>query len=306
MTRVPSVLGQIPRYGWWTLVGGVLFFLSGVGGGHWFPALAGLGALIFFGFLVRSLMDKPDDTKPFPWPSDLRAAAEEMARPIDPEHKRVVPLDEKGATLAKVAVTREGLDHLLVQQPPLWRWAAFTSVLVQRRNAAQPRLRNCTLGYQPTAGAPLSGSAYSAVAVHAMQEIADLVTQLEQFMLSPGFVGGLKSFSQNDGAEPESILHIANRLMDYHERFLQEAERCLHTPVHTDVIVFVQDMGAFTMCPLAGFEQFIRTMCQRIAEGQELLPYADDTVQLDDANLAIKLPDGLTDRIHAHIERFRP
>jgi hypothetical protein len=33
------------------------------------------------------------------------------------------------------------------------------------------------------------------------------------------------------------------------------------------VIVFVQDMGAFTMCPLAGYEQFIETMCTRFAEG---------------------------------------
>jgi hypothetical protein len=36
------------------------------------------------------------------------------------------------------------------------------------------------------------------------------------------------------------------------------------------------------------------------------MPYADDTVQLDDVNLAINLPDGLSDRITAHIRRFRP
>ena len=96
-----------------------------------------------------------------------------------------------------------------------------------------------------------------------MQSVADLVTQLEQFMLSPGFTGALKSFSEADGAEPDAVLHIANRLMDYHESFLTEAERCLQTPVETDVIVFVQDMAAFTMCPLAGYEQFI----QRCAAG---------------------------------------
>ena len=254
-----DLLGQLPRYAWWTLIGGLLLLVMGMGGGLWFPSLAGLAALGTFGWFVRSALGKPDEREPFPWPSDLRAAAEGMARPIDPEPKRLLPTDEKAATVAKVAPTKEALDRLFVDRPPLWRWAAFTSVVVQRRNDVQPRLRSCALGYQPTAGTPIGGRQYSAIAVHAMQSVADLVTQLEQFMLSPGFTGALKSFSEADGAEPDAILHIANRLMDYHESFLTEAERCLHTPVETDVIVFVQDMAAFTMCPLAGYEQFIQS-----------------------------------------------
>ena len=123
-------------------------------------------------------------------------------------------------------------------------------------------------------------------------------------MLSPGFTGALKSFSVDDGAEPDAVLHIANRLMDYHESFLAQAERCLHTTVNRDVTVFVQDMGALTMCPLAGFEQFIETMCRRVAEGRELLPHAEGTVLLDDVQLAISLPDGLAQRITAHIKEF--
>ena len=304
-TSGADLIGQLPRYAWWTLIGGILFFVVGVGNGLWFAALAGLAALGTFGWFVRSALGKPDEREPFPWPSDLRAAAEGMARPIDPEPERLLPPNEKAASIAKVAPTKEALDQLFVDRPPLWRWAAFTSVVVQRRNNVQPRLRTCALGYQPRAGTPVGGRQYSGVAVHAMQDIADLVTQLEQFMLSPGFTGALKSFSEKNGAEPDAILHIANRLMDYHESFLTEAERCLQTPVETDVIVFVQDMGAFTMCPLAGYEQFIEMMCSRFAEGQELVPYADDTVQLDDVNLAIRLPDGLSERIQAHIGRYR-
>ena len=305
-TTGADLRGQLPRYAWWTLIGGLLFLVVGLGGGLWFPALAGLAALGTFGWFVHSARGKPDEREPFPWPSDLRAAAEGMARPIDPEPKRLLPPDEKAATIAKIAPTKEALDRLFADRPPLWRWAAFTSVVVQRRNNVQPRLRTCALGYQPTAGTPIAGRQYSAIAVHTMQSVADLVTQLEQFMLSPGFTGALKSFSEKDGAEPDAILHIANRLMDYHESFLTEAERCLQTPVETDVIVFVQDMAAFTMCPLAGYEQFIEAMCSRFAEGQEIVPYADDTVQLDDVNLAIRLPDGLSERIGAHIRRYRP
>lgn len=48
-------------------------------------------------------------------------------------------------------------------------------------------------------------------------------------------------------------------------------------------------------------------MCARIAEAQELLPYsAGGTLLLDDVNLEISLPDGLADRVLAHVTRFNP
>ena len=48
-------------------------------------------------------------------------------------------------------------------------------------------------------------------------------------------------------------------------------------------------------------------MCARIAEAQKRLPSAPDadTPQFDDANLEIAVPDGLMERINAHIDRFK-
>ena len=60
------------------------------------------------------------------------------------------------------------------------------------------------------------------------------------------------------------------------------------------------------MCPLVGYDRFIMTMCSRMAEGRELLPYVNGQAQLDEANLAIELPDGLMDHIHRHSKRFNP
>ncbi len=227
-----------------------------------------------------------------------------MTRPIDPEPKRILPKDENAPTIAAVASTKEALADLLREKPPLWRFAVFTSVLVQRRNAVQPRLRNCALGYQPRSGTLIGGQSYSVLAYDAMHEVADVVEQVEHFMLSPGFTGALGTAEEEDSLDADAIQHIANRLMDYHEDLLQHAERCLQTPVETDAIVFVQDVGTVTMCPLAGYEKFIRTMCDRVAEGRELLPYAKGTVRLDDAKLAIDMPGGLMDRVTAHIKRF--
>ena len=66
-------------------------------------------------------------------------------------------------------------------------------------------------------------------------------------------------------------------------------------------------MGTFTLCPLLGYQKFITTMCARIGEAQDLLPYTSrgEVVALDDATLTMTLPDGLTDQLIGHIKGFR-
>lgn len=286
------------------LVGAVMLALA-LGGRSWLLGLIALGLLARAGWRLYRDGRTASLDQPWPWPPDLRAQAEAMARAVDPTPKRLLPPHEKASAIARVATTKEDLSRLIADKPPAWPWALFTSVLVQRRNAVQGRLRTVASGYQPRAGLPpISGQAYAQVAYGVMRSVADLVGQLEQFMLSPAFKG---AFGEAEaGADADAIVAIANRLMDYHEAFLVQAETCLQTPVQSEAHAFVADMGAFTLCPLAGFEQFIATMCARIGEAQDLLPYADPTatIALDDAQLAMTLPDGLSERITAHVGRF--
>lgn len=276
--------------------------------GSWLLGLASVGVLCGIGWAVYSARVKTtSELEPWPWTHHLRTQAEAMARPIDPTPQRLLPPDEKAATVAAVATTEESLAGLIADKPRAWPWATFTSVLVQRRNAVRTRLRAVVSGYQPRGGTlPLSGNAYSVMAFEAMNAIADLVRQLEQFMLSPAFKGAFGGGAGEGGADSDAIISVATRLMDYHHALLGHAENCLQTPVDSEAFVFVQDMAAFTLCPLVGYQQFITTMCARIGEAQDLLPYTSggDVIALDDVNLAIELPDGLMERLMAHIKRF--
>jgi hypothetical protein len=93
--------------------------------------------------------------------------------------------------------------------------------------------------------------------------------------------------------------------MDYHETLLSQAESCLQTPVESDTLVFVQDTGALSLLPLVGYDRFISTMCVRIGEAQELLPYSSGGVlELDQVTLNVDMPDGLSERVVDHIKRF--
>jgi hypothetical protein len=302
-----STMG-LTRVNKWALIAGAVLLLSAFGNGSWLAGLAGAGVLFFVGWTIHTTsLDRKKLLEPWPWPAHLRALAEGMARPIDPTPKRLVPPHENAALVAQVATTKEALAALKADRPAAWPWALFASVLVQRRNAVQARLRRVASGYQPRpAGMPLPGRAYSQIAHQGMKTIVDLVEQLEQFMLSPAFKGAFGESGNDGSADPDAIVTIADRLMDYHEAFLVQAETCVQTPVENEVLTFVQDAGAIGLLPLLGYEEFITTMCARIGEAQELLPYGDgDTVmQLDDVSLTMTMPDDLAERFSAHIKRF--
>lgn len=286
---------------------GIVLLVIAVAGGSWPLGLVAAAILIAVSWARRSAGDGLD--KPWAWPPEFRSLAEGMARPIDPTPRRLLPPDEKAAMIAQVATTEEGLQRLMADKPPAWPWALFTSVALQRRNAVLGRLRTVTSGYQPRLGvAPLSGQAYSVAARQAFDVILDTVAQLEQFILSPAFKGAFGDDGDERSADPDAVVGIAHRLMDYHEMFLRQAEICHQTPVASEALTLVRDVGALTLCPLIGYEQFIRTFCDRIGEAQDLLPYTDpDTViALENVNLSMDIPDGLTERIVAQIKRFNP
>jgi len=305
---VSTKLRGLSRGTKWGLFAGVFIVWSALANHSWLAVLAGVGILAAVGWTVYSASVKTKaELEPWPWPVDLRTQAEAMARPIDPTPKRLLPPDEKAAMVATVATTKEALAQLIADKPHAWPWAVFTSVLVQRRNSVQTRLRAIVSGYQPRGGSlPLSGNAYSVMAFDAMGAIADLVRELEQFMLSPAFKGAFGGGTGDEDADADAIVSVAKRLMDYHNALLGHAETCLQTPVNSEAFVFVQDMAAFALCPLVGYQEFITTMCARIGEAQDLLPYtgAGEVIWLDEVHLAITMPDGLMERLMAHIRRF--
>jgi len=286
---------------------GTLVLITGLADGRWLMALIGVGLIAGGGWTgYTKILGTRTENTPWPWPPEFRELAEAMAQPVDPTPMRVVPPHEKAAMVAQVATTQEAIAKLMADKPPAWPWALFASVMVVRRNAMTDRLRRCASGYQPGPGTPLSGQSYCQTAVTAMNTVVDLAEQTNQFVLSPAFTGAFGEPGKDATADAEAIVAVTNRLMDYHEAYLRQAEVCLQTPVKSEAMVFVQDMGAFTLCPLVGFEEFIPAMCARIGEVQEVLPYADPraTVWFDDVALRMTVPDGLSPRITAHFRRF--
>lgn len=161
------------------VIAGVLLLIVGLTNGSWLLGLAGLGVLVGFGWAWHRAGQTKGDEKPWPWPPDYRALAEGMASPIDPNPERIVPPPEKAAMIAEVVTTDEALQQLIADKPPAWPWAVFTSVVLQRRNGVQARLRTCASGYQPgSVASVMDGRAYPLMAYEAMETVADIVAHV--------------------------------------------------------------------------------------------------------------------------------
>ena len=221
--------------------------------------------------------------------------------------RRVDPAPDISAELGKsadfprtaaVAYTAADLATLLAEKLPCWRWAALASVLVQRRAAVQSRLRDAQLGYGAPSGERAdSGFEVGRFVVDRMDELLVLVNQVESFMLTPAFVGVFGDPGNEGSADSEGIVHTANRLMAYHERFLALAERCRGLAASSQYEGLLRDLAQLLDIPLSSYRKFIDDFVERVGEMPEMLHYAHGAVELDPVLRHMDVDDKLLERI---------
>ncbi|MGV0794964.1 hypothetical protein [Mycolicibacterium sp. XJ1819] len=216
---------------------------------------------------------------------------------VSPEPQGDSPTEAAGPT-AQITYTEKGLAELLATKPPCWRWVAFVSVLLQRRNAVQSRLRDSALSYgRPTGERVHSGAEMAAIVYNRMDELLALVNRVETFMSTPAFMGVFGDPADEDTADADGIVHTANRLMDYHDSFLELAERCRGLSAPGEYASLIGDLGKLMDVPLTGFRDFIDELARVVGEMSELLPYASGTFDLGTVELHMDVDDVLLDRI---------
>jgi hypothetical protein len=229
----------------------------------------------------------------------------ELMKSVDPEPdiSAEVKTPAEYPKAAAVAYTAADLDTLLSDKLPCWRWAAFASVLVQRRAEVRSRLRDIELGYSAPSGERAnSGPQVGRFVAERMDDLLVLVKQVEAFMLTPAFMGAFGDPSHESSADAEGIVHAANRLMDYHERFLALAERCRGLSAPSDYEELLGDLEKLMDVPLGSYRKFIDDFVERVGEMPEMLHYAHGgTVELDPVVLHMDVDDELLARINKQL-----
>ena len=207
--------------------------------------------------------------------------------------------------VAEVVHTHAELDALLTEKAQCWRYAAFVSVLVQRRAAVAARLRDARLGFgQPSGEAASTGVVVAHFFTDRLGELSEIVEQVNDFMLTPAFSEVFGDPHDGDSADGDGIVHTANRLMDYHDRLLALSERCRAVTVPHRYAELQRDAGLLMVIPLEGYHRFIEDFIGRIAEMHDVARYAPGDVQLDPVVLSITDDDELISRVGHHISHL--
>ncbi len=208
--------------------------------------------------------------------------------------------------VAEVAYTAADLATLLSEKKPCWRWAVFASVLVQRRAKVQGRLRDSALGFVGASTTRLgNGLDIRYFVTSKLEELATLSSQVESFMLTSAFVDVFGDPDDEATADGDGIVHTANRLMDYHERFLELSEQCRNVAVPHEYADLLRDLTTYSEIPLLAYRTFIDDFVERVGEMPELLRYACGTVEVDPVLLEMDSDSHLLDRIFKRLNAIR-
>lgn len=225
----------------------------------------------------------------------MRTVAPPPARPA------IVPPGDS-LEVAGVVATPAELTEMLRRKLPCWRYAAFASVLVQRQAAVAERVRDARMGFATPSGDALHTGSQAAVYFgERLAELCRLVEAVDDFMLSTAFQAVFGD--REESADADGIVHAANRLMDFHERLLVVTERCRGVTVPWSVAELQRDVGLFTVIPIEGFNTFVDTFVDRVAEMADVARYATGDVQLDPVELHAKADDELMARIFSRLEQ---
>jgi hypothetical protein len=298
------IVGLIVKFFWWILA-----------------AVAAVGLFFAVRALVRHLEERRDaaarNAEEIAYRADRQnrmaqrgdargvygVAGADLMRDISPEPP-AMPSRALGddVVIAALANTAAEMSRLLDDKSPGWRWAAFASVLTQRRAAVRPRVRDVRLGFAtPTGGYVRSGAEVAQFVTASMDELLKLVGQTEAFMLTPAFMEVFGQHGDESTADAEGIVQVANRLMDYHERFLKLAERCRDFDTPARYSGLMQDCGQLMNIPLDGYDTFVDDFTEFIARMPDMMRYGRGTVEADPISLHMSVDDALTTRISRQI-----
>lgn len=196
--------------------------------------------------------------------------------------RKVAPPSSQGdEPVARMANTPGELTALERDKPQEWEWALFTSILVQRRTTLLARLRDSELGFMLADGIRVyTGPELARTLMGLIDEMLATASQLESFMAAPAFMAPFRSSGEDDTCDAEAIKHVANRVMDYHERLLEISERCRGLSVPSQYADILADCARLLDVPLQSYREFIAEMVDFVESLPRVLEHATGVVNM--------------------------
>lgn len=325
MTRRRSNSGGFLAVVGWLLILGVIveFF-------WWLAAaVAGVAALVGLFFAGRALLREMDRRREL---AEEREFA--LRRQADRQHRWLLSGDSRGlygsegasamravipdptipdgdeaqenTEVARLATNDREMTMLITEKPAAWPQALFGSVLVQRMNPLLPRSRDSALGYTPSSSRTRvsSGTRLVHILVELLDELSSTVGQVHSFMSAPAFMESFGDPTDNSTADPTAVTHTANRLMDYHDRFLELSERCRGLSASCEYSDLLADCARLFDKPLQTYRTFIAEYVEVIESLPQVLEHATGPVHLGNIVMELEYDARLFKRIFNRLKEI--
>ncbi|MGD9620068.1 MAG: hypothetical protein AB7G47_07240 [Mycolicibacterium sp.] len=303
------ILGVIVEYFWW--------FVGALAGG---AALIGL----FFGgrALLRevarrrelaeerefALRRQADRQHRWLLSGDSRglygAEGASVMRAVIPEPSAEDDETQENTAVATLATTDREMTRLITDKPVAWPVALFGSVLVQRMNPLLPRIRDSALGFTPSSRRTRvsSGARLAQILVELLDELSSTVGQVQSFMSAPAFMESFGDPTDNSTADPGALTHTANRLMDYHDRFLELSERCRGLSAPCEYSDLLADCARLLDMPLQTYRTFIAEYVEVVESLPQVFEHATGPIHLGNIVMELECDDRLFKRIFKRLK----
>jgi hypothetical protein len=186
------------------------------------------------------------------------------------------PSDKVASIVSPVRVPRTGeqVRELLAQRPAAWEYLFFAGVLVQGRDALEPKWRDHQLRYARRAGPALSDDEIPYFTQSAFRELTGLTNNIERILnreatdraFGPPGVSG----------DPVQIEHLGKRLLEVYEGLLDWSARIRGTPTSDQFRRLFDLLASYTDEPIAKMRAFIDQYAHEAARLPERLANSDE------------------------------
>lgn len=149
---------------------------------------------------------------------------------------------QRDIEIAAVAETPEQLQSLINNKPQYWIWAAFASVLVQRKNALQPLLNAHRDSVTPAPRRRMGTTdELRLLAAEVSDEVVRLAENFTLYMNAPPFQRLFTDCDLYDEPSPAIITRVAATVIDFYEANLLLARDTRRVQVDAKYASIIED-----------------------------------------------------------------
>jgi hypothetical protein len=221
-------------------------------------------------------------------------------------HKVQRPSDKVPAIVSDIGVPRtdEQAGQLLTQRPAAWEYLFFAGVLVQGRDALEPKWRDHQLRYARSAGSALSDDDIPYFVQSAFRELAGLTNNIERILDREATE---RAFGPPGASgDPVQIEHLGRRLLDVYEGLLDWSARIRGTPKSDQFGRLFDLLASYTDEPIAKMRAFIDEYAHEAARLPERLANSDEHEPIHvTMHLTIEGDPRVTKEFDREIKRLR-